>query len=269
MISFEHVSKRYDDGTQAVTDFSLTIASHSLTALVGSSGSGKTTLLRCINRMVEPTSGRILWDGVDIAEANPVHLRRQMGYVMQQSGLLPHRKVIDNVATVLRLTGVDRTAAYRRAREVLNTVGLEPALEQRYPAQLSGGQAQRVGVARALAADPKVLLMDEPFGAVDPIVRRELQREIARLHAELHKTIIFVTHDIDEAFALADQIVILKTGGVIAQVGSPAEILANPADDFVRQFLGLHHGERQLRTEQHGDHTVVLTASGRVAGVLT
>lgn len=268
MIVFENVTKRYADGTQAVTDFNLTVPSHTLTALVGSSGSGKTTLLRCVNRMVEPTSGRILWDDSDIATRNPVTLRRQMGYVMQQSGLLPHRKVIDNVATVLRLNGVDKKAAHERAREVLEIVGLAPELQHRYPAQLSGGQAQRVGVARALAADPHVLLMDEPFGAVDPIVRRELQSEVARLHQTLRKTIIFVTHDIDEAFALADQVVILKTGGIIAQVGTPAEILANPADDFVRDFIGLGDGKRTLQLRKQGDQTIVVTTSGRIAGVL-
>lgn len=268
MIEFESVSKRYDDGTQAVRDFSLTVPSHSLTALVGSSGSGKTTLLRCVNRMVDPTSGRILWDGEDIAGRDPVALRRSTGYVMQQSGLLPHRRVIDNVATVLRLTGTKKGPAHERAAQVLDTVGLDESLFYRYPAQLSGGQAQRVGVARALAADPHVLLMDEPFGAVDPIVRAELQEETRRLHAELKKTIIFVTHDIDEAFALADQVVILKTGGEIAQVGSPADILSDPADEFVTQFVGLDKAQRSLRIVEKNGQQIVMTERGRVAGVL-
>lgn len=268
MIDFEAVTKRYPDGTEAVRDFSLHIPSGSLTALVGSSGSGKTTLLRCINRMVDPTSGAILIDGENVADRPAVQLRRSIGYVMQQSGLLPHRKVIDNVATVLRLNGQPKKEAHARAREVLDVVGIAHSMFERYPSQLSGGQAQRVGVARALAADPNILLMDEPFGAVDPIVRAELQAETRRLHRELNKTVVFVTHDIDEAFALADIVVIMKSGGQVAQIGSPAEILANPADDFVEQFVGLDTKRRHLRIEERDGEQIVVTADGRVAGVL-
>lgn len=219
-IEFRDVSKTYPDGTQAVRDFSLTIPSHTATVFLGSSGCGKTTLLRMVNRMVDPSSGQVLIDDEDIASVHPVRLRRRIGYVMQHSGLLPHRKVIDNVATVLRLNGSGRTEARKRAEELLDVVGLDPALGKRYPEQLSGGQQQRVGVARGLASDPNILLMDEPFGAVDPLVRLELQKELKRIQTELRKTIVFVTHDIDEALALGDQIVVLKSGGEVAQMGT-------------------------------------------------
>ncbi|MDO5700030.1 MAG: ABC transporter ATP-binding protein [Bowdeniella nasicola] len=268
MIEFDSVSKTYPGGTQAVTDFCLTIPSRSVTALVGSSGSGKTTLLRCVNRMVEPTSGRILIDGEDVADRDPVELRRSIGYVMQQSGLLPHRTVLDNVTTVLRLVGMGARDARERGLDMLRTVGLPHELAGRYPHQLSGGQAQRVGVARALAAKPNIVLMDEPFGAVDPIVRAELQEETRRLQAELETTIVFVTHDVEEAFALADQVVILRTGGLIAQCGTPAEILANPADAFVQNFVGLGGPRRQLHLEIEDGRTVVRSADGRLMGVL-
>src|SRR5690554_906334 len=210
MIEFRNVSKHFPDGTVAVDDFSLTIPSRKTTVLVGSSGCGKTTLLRMINRMVEPTDGSIEIDGENIATLDPVVLRRRIGYVMQNSGLVPHRKVIDNVATVPRLEGVPRKQAHQRALELLDTVGLSRDLADRYPSQLSGGQQQRVGVARGLAVDPNIMLMDEPFGAVDPIVRADLQQELLRLQRELDKTIVFVTHDIDEAFLLGHQIVILQ-----------------------------------------------------------
>jgi osmoprotectant transport system ATP-binding protein len=210
----------------------------------------------------------VLIDDVDVATRNPVELRRSIGYVMQHAGLLPHRKVVDNVATPLRLGGVGRREARRRALEALETVGLDLALADRYPGQLSGGQQQRVGVARGLVSDPNVLLMDEPFGAVDPIVRGELQRELLRLQRDLGKTIVFVTHDIEEAFLLGDQVVILRKGGQIAQVGTPAQILAAPADDFVSSFVGLDRGRRTLRIEEVDGHRVVLDADGRAAGVL-
>lgn len=268
MIEYRAVSKTFADGTTAVGDFSLVIPSHSTTVFVGSSGCGKTTLLRMVNRMVDPTAGQVLIDDVDVATLNPIELRRSIGYVMQHAGLLPHRTVVDNVATVLRLKGVAKDAAHDRAREVLRTVGLDPALAVRYPRQLSGGQQQRVGVARGLAADPNILLMDEPFGAVDPIVRAELQNELLRLQRELDKTIVFVTHDIDEAFLLGDQVVILKTGGEVAQVGTPADIVANPADDFVRSFVGLDRASRTLRVEDHGGRSIVTDATGRAVGVL-
>ena len=213
MIEFESVAKTYRGGAVAVADFSLTIPSHRTVVLVGSSGSGKTTLLRMVNRMVDPTSGHVLIDDEDVRDANPVRLRRSIGYVLQTGGLLPHRTVADNVATVRVLNGESRRKARAGAAELLERVGLDPSLGSRYPAQLSGGQQQRVGVARALATDPNILLMDEPFGAVDPIVRRELQDELLRLQAELGKTILFVTHDIEEAFRLGDEVVVLKEGG--------------------------------------------------------
>jgi len=268
VIGFEQVRKEYPGGTLAVEDFSLEIASHESVVLVGSSGSGKTTLMRMINRMVEPTSGTIRIDGDDVASLDPVQLRRSVGYVMQASGLLPHRTVLDNITTVPVLRGTSKGEARTRARELMETVGLDAALATRYPSQLSGGQQQRVGVARGLAADPNILLMDEPFGAVDPIVRRELQSELQRLQRELRKTIVFVTHDIDEAFLLGDRVVILRPGGVIAQVGTPQEILADPADDFVASFVGADRGARALHVERVDGRDVVVDADGRPAGVL-
>jgi len=265
MIEFRSVNKTYPDGTVAVRDFSLVAPSGRTTVLVGSSGSGKTTLLRMVNRMISPTSGQVMIDDLDVADANPVKLRRQMGYVIQESGLMPHRLVIDNIATVPRLNGVARAAAHARALELMDLVGLDPAMARRYPSQLSGGQQQRVGVARALAADPNILLMDEPFGAVDPIVRAELQAELLRLQRELRKTILFITHDISEALLLGDQLVILRTGGEIAQVGEPLEIVASPADDFVAGFVGLT-GERQLVVREVDGVTVVVDGSGRPLG---
>jgi osmoprotectant transport system ATP-binding protein len=268
VIEYRSVGKTYDDGSPAVADFSLVIPSHSTTVLVGSSGSGKTTLLRMVNRMVDPTHGQVLIDDVDVATREPVALRRSIGYVMQQAGLLPHRKVIDNVATPLRLAGVSRAEARARALEALTKVGLDAELAGKYPGQLSGGQQQRVGVARGLVADPNILLMDEPFGAVDPIVRADLQQQLHALQQELGKTIVFVTHDIEEAFLLGDQVVILKKGGVIAQAGTPAEILATPADDFVRSFVGLDKGRRRLRLAEVDGQQVVLDEQGRATGVL-
>ncbi|MEO9324320.1 ATP-binding cassette domain-containing protein [Nocardioides sp. C4-1] len=271
MIEFDSVSKQFDDGTVAVEDFSLVLPSRQTTVFVGSSGCGKTTLLRMVNRMIEPTSGRITIDGVDIAGRDKVELRRSIGYVLQAAGLLPHRRVVDNVATVPLLTGTGKSEARARALELLDTVGLDRSLARRYPRQLSGGQQQRVGVARALAGDPNILLMDEPFGAVDPIVRADLQAELVRLQRELGKTIVFVTHDIDEAFLLADQVVILAKGGRIAQAGTPAQILAEPADDFVASFVGADKGKRTLHLQQRpGDDglTLVVDGDGRPIGVL-
>ncbi|PZP13951.1 MAG: ABC transporter ATP-binding protein [Brachybacterium faecium] len=218
--------------------------------------------------MVGPTSGRVRIDGDDVAHLDPVQLRRSIGYVMQASGLLPHRTVLDNVTTVPVLRGTPRREARSRAAELLELVGLDQALASRYPAQLSGGQQQRVGVARALAADPNILLMDEPFGAVDPIVRADLQQELLRLQRDLRKTIVFVTHDIDEAFLVGDRVVILRPGGVVAQVGTPQEILAAPADDFVASFVGAERGARSLHLEQVDGRQVVVDADGRAAGVL-
>jgi osmoprotectant transport system ATP-binding protein len=268
MIEFSRVAKVFPDGTQAVGEFSLVIPSRKTTVLVGSSGSGKTTLLRMINRMVEPTSGTIAIDGDDIAGRKPVELRRSIGYVMQNSGLLPHFTVADNIATVPVLEGQSRKTARGRALELMDTVGLDRAMADRYPSQLSGGQQQRVGVARGLAADPNILLMDEPFGAVDPIVRDELQQELLRLQREIGKTIVFVTHDIDEAFLLGDQVVILEKGAKVAQVGSPREIAANPANDFVASFIGADKGRRALHLEHTDGRTVVVDSEGRAQGAL-
>ncbi|MGN7191495.1 MULTISPECIES: ABC transporter ATP-binding protein [unclassified Curtobacterium] len=269
MIEFRSVRKTYPDGTTAVDDFSLVIPSRTTTVFVGSSGCGKTTLLRMINRMVDPSSGTVEIDGEDVAGVDPVQLRRRIGYVMQSAGLLPHRKVVDNIATVPLLTGVSKAEARARALELMDTVGLDRAFADRYPSQLSGGQQQRVGVARGLAVDPNVLLMDEPFGAVDPLVRNDLQDELIRLQRELGKTVVFVTHDIDEAFKLGDQVVILKKGGEIAQLGTPAEILSEPADDFVANFIGAGRGRRALRVEQTPTGPIVVDGDGRAAGVLT
>jgi osmoprotectant transport system ATP-binding protein len=273
VIEFKSVSKLYPDGTHAVDNFSVVIPSRQTTVFVGSSGCGKTTLLRMINRMVDPSSGVIEIDGEDIQKTEPVHLRRGIGYVMQNSGLLPHRTVIDNVATVLFLTKVPKAQAYARANELLDTVGLDRALAKRYPGELSGGQQQRVGVARGLAADPNILLMDEPFGAVDPIVRVDLQAETMRLQRELDKTIVFVTHDIDEAFLLGDRVLILEKGAKIAQQGTPEEILANPASEFVASFIGADRGKRRLtvdlKVKSRGNDVVLIDAGGYAAGVIS
>ena len=268
MIEFRNVTKQFPDGTVAVEDFSLVLPSRKTTVFVGSSGSGKTTLLRMINRMVDPTSGVIEIDGDDTSKLEPVALRRRIGYVMQNSGLLPHLKVIDNVATVPVLNRVPKKQAREDALRLLDTVGLDRALADRYPSQLSGGQQQRVGVARGLAADPNILLMDEPFGAVDPIVRAELQTELLRLQRELDKTVVFVTHDIDEAFLLGDQVVILEKGGRIAQVGTPTEILSAPANEFVASFIGGDKGKRELSIRSTPSGDILVDASGRAAGVL-
>ncbi|WP_434809970.1 ABC transporter ATP-binding protein [Microbacterium sp. bgisy189] len=267
-IEFRSVTKQFPDGTVAVDDFSLRIPAHKTTVFVGSSGCGKTTLLRMINRLVDTTSGEILIDDEPITGRDPVQLRRSIGYVMQNAGLLPHFSVLDNVATVPVLSGTPKAKARERALELLDVVGLDRSLAGRYPRQLSGGQQQRVGVARGLAADPNILLMDEPFGAVDPIVRKELQAETLRLQRDLDKTVVFVTHDIDEAFLLGDQVVILQKGARIAQVGSPSEIIERPANDFVRDFVGLERGSRALRTKQTTTGTVLVDDAGRTQGVL-
>ncbi|MFE2042905.1 ABC transporter ATP-binding protein [Streptomyces sp. NPDC059477] len=246
MIRIDSVTKRYPDGTVAVDRLSLDIPDRSITVLVGPSGCGKTTTLRMINRMIEPSEGTILIDGTDITQQPVNTLRRSMGYVIQNAGLFQHRTIIDNIATVPRLLGWSKDKARTRARELMDRVGLDAALARRYPYQLSGGQQQRVGVARALAADPPVLLMDEPFSAVDPIVRKGLQDELLRLQAELGKTIVFVTHDIDEAVKLGTMVAVLRTGGRLAQFAPPAELLTHPADDFVEDFLGADRGVRRL-----------------------
>jgi osmoprotectant transport system ATP-binding protein len=268
MIEFRSVSKTFPGGTVAVDNFSLVIPSRKTTVFVGSSGSGKTTLLRMINRMVEVSAGTIEIDGEDTSTLEPVALRRRIGYVMQNSGLLPHFTVIDNVATVPVISGMPRRTARQKALQLLDTVGLDRSLAGRYPSQLSGGQQQRVGVARGLAADPNILLMDEPFGAVDPIVRSELQQELIRLQRELDKTVVFVTHDIDEAFLLGDQVVILEVGGKIAQVGSPTEIISEPANSFVEDFIGVRKGKRALSIRKTARGDIVVDSEGRATGVL-
>ncbi len=247
MLSMEGVSKRYADGTVAVEHLDLQVVRGELVCLVGPSGCGKTTIMRMINRLVEPTTGRIVLDGDDVTRVDPVALRRRIGYVIQQVGLFPHHTVGDNVATVPRLLRWDRGRTRARADELLELVGLDPAVyRDRYPAQLSGGQRQRVGVARALAADPPVLLMDEPFSAIDPIARDRLQSEFLRVQAAVHKTIVFVTHDIDEAVRLGDRIAVFRQGGVLEQYDTPAAVLGSPATPFVADFVGADRGLRRL-----------------------
>ena len=246
MITFEAVTKRYPDGTIAVDALDLEIPAGKTVVLVGPSGCGKTTSLRMINRLVEPTEGRVLLDGQDVRAANPARLRRGIGYVIQQTGLFPHRTVQDNIATVPLLNGWSRAKARGRARELLDLVGLDAALARRYPYQLSGGQQQRVGVARALAADPPVLLMDEPFSAVDPLVRASLQDQLITLQTELHKTIVLVTHDIEEAIKVGDLVALYKPEGRLAQFGTPERLLGAPADDYVAGFVGFDRGIRRL-----------------------
>ncbi|GAA1152912.1 osmoprotectant transport system ATP-binding protein [Kitasatospora gansuensis] len=246
MIRFDGAAKRHPDGTVAVEGLDLDVPAGRITVLVGPSGCGKTTLLRMVNRMVEPTGGRVLLDGTDVAELDAAKLRRGIGYVIQQAGLFPHRRVIDNIATVPYLLGWDKKRARARAAELLDLVGLAPETAKRYPFQLSGGQQQRVGVARALAADPPVLLMDEPFSAVDPVVRAGLQEELLRLQGELNKTVLFVTHDIEEAVRLGDQVVVLREHGRIAQQADPHTLLTSPADEGVAGFLGRDRGLRGL-----------------------
>ncbi|MFE3454387.1 ABC transporter ATP-binding protein [Nonomuraea sp. NPDC059194] len=268
MITFDAVTKRYPDGFVAVDNLSMEAETGRITVLVGPSGCGKTTTLRMINRMIDASEGRILLDGADVKEIDPPTLRRGIGYVIQQAGLFPHRKIVDNVATVPYLLGWDKKKARDRAMELLDRVGLDPKLAQRYPFQLSGGQQQRVGVARALAADPPVLLMDEPFSAVDPIVRTSLQEELLRLQSELNKTIVFVTHDIDEAIKLGDRVAVLRVGGKLAQFAAPKTLLSEPADDFVREFLGKDRGIRRLSfvsTEHLRLRTDLTVSSGTAA----
>ncbi|MCS0634873.1 ATP-binding cassette domain-containing protein [Streptomyces sp. LP05-1] len=246
MILFEQVSKVYPDGTTAVDGLSFEVAEGELVTLVGPSGCGKTTTMMMVNRLIEPTSGRILVGGEDIAGTDPVALRRRIGYVIQQVGLFPHRTVLDNAATVLTLTGRRKGPARARAAELLELVGLDPATYgSRYPAQLSGGQRQRVGVARALAADPPVLLMDEPFGAVDPVVRERLQNEFLRLQATVRKTVLLVTHDIEEAVRMGDRIAVYGAGR-IEQLDTPAAVLGAPASRYVAEFVGADRGLKRL-----------------------
>jgi osmoprotectant transport system ATP-binding protein len=267
-IDFEHVTKRYGTGPAAATavdDLTLHVPAGSVCVLVGPSGCGKTTTLKMVNRLVEPTSGRVLVAGADVAEGDPAQLRRGIGYVIQQVGLFPHRTIAENVATVPSLLGWPEARRRARAEELLHLVGLDPARHAgRYPDALSGGERQRVGVARALAADPPVLLMDEPFGAVDPIVRERLQDELLALQERLSKTILLVTHDIDEAIKMGDLVAVLEVGGRLAQVGPPAGILAAPASDFVARFVGTDRGLKRLSLERVASLALATPVTARV-----
>ncbi|MEU3454125.1 ATP-binding cassette domain-containing protein [Micromonospora sp. NPDC006766] len=246
-ITLERIRKRYPDGTEAVRELGLTVQAGELMVLIGPSGCGKSTVLRMINRLIEPTDGRILLGDEDVTQVDPVRLRRRIGYVIQNVGLFPHQTVAANVATVPGLLRWPRQRTRERVNELLELVGLDPGqFGRRYPHELSGGQRQRVGVARALAADPVVLLMDEPFSAVDPIVRARLQEEFLRLQAEVRKTIVLVTHDLDEAVRLGDRIAVLSEGGQLEQYDTPAALLGSPATPFVREFVGADRGIRRL-----------------------
>jgi osmoprotectant transport system ATP-binding protein len=246
MISLRNVSKRFGDGRPAVDSLSLDIAEGETVVLVGPSGCGKTTTMRMINRLIEPSSGEIIVDGTDVTKQNPVQLRRGIGYVIQSTGLLPHRSIFSNIATVPKLLGWDKARIAERVEELTALFELDAELLSRYPGELSGGQRQRVGVARALAADPPVMLMDEPFGAVDPIVRERLQDQFLDIQRRLRKTIVFVTHDIDEAIKMASKIAILNIGGVLEQFAPPEEILREPANDFVKNLVGTERGLKRL-----------------------
>ena len=252
MIVFDNVSKRYPGATVAVDGLSLEAPNNKLTVFVGPSGCGKTTSLRMINRLITPTSGSILLDGEPTDRMDVALLRRRIGYVIQHAGLFPHRTVVQNIAETARLVGVPKQKALRTAHDLLERVGLSQDFAHRYPWQLSGGQQQRVGVARALASDPQFMLMDEPFSAVDPVVRGQLQDEFLRLQREIGKTIIMVTHDIDEALKLGDQVAVLRTGGKLAQIATPRELLARPADAFVADFIGRDRGYRFLSFAELG-----------------
>jgi osmoprotectant transport system ATP-binding protein len=247
MIRLDGVSKRFPDGTVAVEALDLSVPRGEIVCLVGPSGCGKTTTMKMVNRLVEPTTGRIVLDGDDVTHVDAVQLRRRTGYVIQQVGLFPHQRVWENVATVPSLLGWDKARRRARADELLELVGLDPAVyRDRWPAQLSGGQRQRVGVARALAADPPVLLMDEPFSAIDPIARDRLQSEFLRVQEQVRKTILFVTHDVDEAVRLGDRIAVFRQGGVLEQYDTPAAVLGTPATPFVADFVGADRGLRRL-----------------------
>jgi osmoprotectant transport system ATP-binding protein len=246
-LRLEGVSKRYADGTVAVQHLDLTVGRGELVCLVGPSGCGKTTTMKMINRLVEPTTGRVVLEGDDVSKVDPVELRRRIGYVIQQVGLFPHQRVGQNVTTVPDLLGWDRKRSRARADELLDLVGLDPATyRDRWPSQLSGGQRQRVGVARALAADPPVLLMDEPFSAIDPVARERLQSEFLRVQDAVRKTIVFVTHDLDEAVRLGDRVAVFRQGGVLEQFDTPAAVLGAPATEFVAGFVGADRGLRRL-----------------------
>jgi osmoprotectant transport system ATP-binding protein len=265
-LELRNVSKRYPgQDTSAVEELSLTVPAGEICVLVGPSGCGKTTLMRMINRMIEPSGGEILLDGRSVSDRSPHQLRREIGYAIQQVGLFPHLKIKDNIAIVPRLLGWDKKRIAERVDELLQLVQLDPhETRDRYPSQLSGGQQQRVGVARALAADPPLMLMDEPFGAIDPINRERLQNEFLRLQSEIRKTIVFVTHDIDEAIKMGDKIAVLKRGGVLAQYATPAELLSFPADDFVKDFVGADRALKRLALQRVRDIDLWKAATVRV-----
>ena len=261
MISLRHVTKRFPGARDvAVDDLSLEIADGEIVVLVGPSGCGKTTTMKMINRLIEPTSGEILVDGQDVMKQDPVQLRRGMGYVIQSIGLLPHRTVRQNMTTLPWLLGWDEARVAKRVDELVAMLDLDPDLLPRYPSELSGGQRQRVGVARALAADPPIMLMDEPFGAVDPIVRERLQDEFLGIQKKIRKTIVFVTHDIDEALKMADRIAILNRGAHLEQFASPTEIVSAPANDFVRRFVGLDRGLKGLALQRASSVDEIISA---------
>ncbi|ASN06312.1 betaine/proline/choline family ABC transporter ATP-binding protein [Virgibacillus necropolis] len=246
MIELKNINKTFDDGFQALKDINLSFEEGKINVLIGPSGCGKTTTMKLLNRLVDYTKGEILIDGENIQDINPIALRRKMGFVIQNIGLFPHMTIYNNVATVPKLLNWDKQKIHSRVTELLEMVNLDPkTYMKRYPSELSGGQQQRIGVIRALAAEPSTILMDEPFSALDPISREQLQDELLRLQTEINKTIIFVTHDMDEAIKIADQIILMKDGSVV-QKGSPQEILANPANDFVRDFIG----EKRLGTDR-------------------
>jgi osmoprotectant transport system ATP-binding protein len=246
-VRYEHATKRYgDSGAPAVEDLTLDVPAGEICVLVGPSGCGKTTAMRLVNRTVELTAGDVLVGDRSVRDRAPAELRREIGYVIQEIGLFPHRTIAENIGTVPSLLGWKRDRTRARAVELLELIGLDPGLADRYPAQLSGGQQQRVGVARALAADPLVMLMDEPFGAIDPINREHLQNEFLRLQAEIMKTVLFVTHDIDEAIKMGDRIAIMREGGRVAQYATPAELLMSPADGFVEDFVGADRALKRL-----------------------
>jgi osmoprotectant transport system ATP-binding protein len=274
VVEFDHVTKRYDAPTGrkkaestpgAVNDLSMKVPAGQICCLVGPSGCGKTTSLKMVNRLIEPTSGRILIDGVDAGTRELTELRRSIGYVIQQIGLFPHQTIGENVATVPRLLGWSKSRQRERSEELLGLVGLDPAkYRDRFPTQLSGGERQRVGVARALAADPPIMLMDEPFGAVDPIVRDRLQNEFLRLQEQIAKTILFVTHDIDEAIKMGDLVAVFQTGGILAQFGPPLEILAAPSTEFVARFVGQDRGLKRLSLLRVSDVPLAAPVTARV-----
>jgi osmoprotectant transport system ATP-binding protein len=262
MIRLESVSKRYPNGQLAVTELTLEIPTGETCILLGPSGCGKTTTLKMINRLIEPTSGRIFLDDEEVTRVDPIRLRRRMGYVIQQVGLFPHETIETNIATVPRLLGWDRGKTRARVLELMELVGLDPAeYRRRYPAQLSGGQRQRVGVARALAADPPVLLMDEPFGAIDPVTRARLQDEFLRLQAEVKKTVVFVTHDVEEAIKLGTRIAMFEVGGILQQYDTPAQVLGHPASRMVADFVGSDRALKRLKVTPIPLHGVVVPAT--------